>query len=329
MMGFFILKGVKMLKKAFLAVMGLAVNGLVFAGTMGPVCAPGNVTVPCEASRWELGVQALYLQSVYSSSKGYYQTPPTGALAGVNNPWDWGYNLEGSYHFNTGNDVKVNWMHFSDSVNNTNLSGTLLALTPQFSLSPQLNQAFHLIGENKLDQINLEMGQSANFGLVKKMRFFGGLQYAHIQANATQYFTTLTSFERFDNTDFKGFGPTVGIDYAYDLSNAFSLTAHGSGSVLYGTSRYSGGFVLQPSNLVYLSSYAKAHVMVPSLDAKLGMNYAYNMMQGVLNFEGGYQSTNYFNALQTQGLGGITGSIANSDYGLYGPYFGLKYLGNA
>ena len=52
------------------------------------------------------------------------------------------------------------------------------------------------------------------------------------------------------------------------------------------------------------------------------------MMQGVLNLEGGYMSTNYFNALQSQG-GAISGSLASSDYGLYGPYFGLKYLGNA
>jgi hypothetical protein len=317
-----------MLKKAFLAVMGLAVNGLVFAGTMGPVCAPGNVTVPCEASRWDLGVQALYLQSVYSSSKGYYQAAPTGDLTGINNAWDWGYRLAGSYHFNTGNDIKVDWMHFSDNPDRTNLVGSIITFQPPATVRVLANQAFHLIGETRLDQLNLEMGQIANFGLVKKMRFFGGLQYAHIQANATQYYTTLTPFERFDNTDFKGFGPTVGIDYAYDVSNAFSLTAHGAGSVLYGTSRYSNGFVLQPAGLVYSSTYAKAHVMVPTLDAKLGMNYAYNMMQGVLNFEGGYQSTNYFNALQSQG-GALSGSLANSDYGLYGPYFGLKYLGNA
>lgn len=313
-----------MLKKAFLAVMGLAVNGLVFAGTMGPVCAPGNVTVPCEASRWDLGVQALYLQSVYSSSKGYALAAPLGERVGVNNPWDWGYRIQGSYHFNTGNDIKVDWTHFSQDQTHVDLAGT--AIVPGVGILA--NQPYNLIGENAFDQLDIELGQLANFGLVKNMRFFGGMQYAHIKTNATNYFTTRTTIERFDNTDFKGFGPTIGIDYAYDLSNALSVTAHGSGSVLYGTTRYSNGFVLQPQGAVFSSTYAKAHVMVPTLDAKLGMNYAYNMMQGVLNFEGGYMSTNYFNALQSQG-GAISGSLASSDYGLYGPYFGLKYLGNA
>ena len=37
---------------------------------------------------------------------------------------------------------------------------------------------------------------------------------------------------------------------------------------------------------------------------------------------------NYFNGLQTQGLAGFTGSLTTSNYGLYGPYLGLKYVGN-
>ena len=135
---------------------------------------------------------------------------------------------------------------------------------------------------------------------------------------------------QFDNTDFKGLGPVIGIDYAYDLTNALSLTANGAGSILYGSGRFSNGLVGVPVNVVFASRYGSKKSMVPSFEAKLGLNYAYSMTQGVLNLAGGYQVVNYFNALHATGVAGILGTgITDSDFGLYGPYLGVKYVGSA
>ncbi len=60
-----------MLKNTTLAIFGLAVSGFTAAGTMGPLCTPENVTVPCEERKWDLGVQALYFQPTYTAYKGY------------------------------------------------------------------------------------------------------------------------------------------------------------------------------------------------------------------------------------------------------------------
>ncbi|MGL6029165.1 MAG: Lpg1974 family pore-forming outer membrane protein, partial [Legionella sp.] len=45
------------------------------------------------------------------------------------------------------------------------------------------------------------------------------------------------------------------------------------------------------------------------------------------NFEGGYHVVNYFDALQSQGQS-LTDGVSSVDYGLAGPYFGVKYVGN-
>lgn len=324
-----------MFKKTTLAVLGLAASGFASAGTMGPVCTPGNVTVPCEAQRWDLGVQALYMKVLTNADRAYqHNTLPFGGYGEVKNDWDWGYKLEGSYHFNTGNDVTVTWMHYKSDTSQPGFQGFI----PFSPLAAPLFTSYTAASENQLDQVNLVMGQHADFGLVKKMRFYGGLQYVNIRSDATYLYNQspvqlipqgITSVSQFDDSDFKGVGPVIGIDYSYDLTNSFSLTANGAGSILYGSSRISNGYLGAPVPLVLTSLYGSKKAIVPSLEAKLGLNYAYNMVQGVLNLEGGYQVVNYFNALQTIGVEGFAANVVtNSDFGLHGPYLGVKYVGN-
>jgi hypothetical protein len=324
-----------MLKKTTLAVLGLSVSGLVSAGTMGPVCTPGNVTVPCEAKQWDLGVQALYMKVIQSTDRAYLHTvEPVNGYGELKNDWDWGYKLEGSYHFNTGNDIVLTWMHYKNDTTQAGFSGFI----PYSPLALPLATTFAAANENQIDQINLVMGQHADFGLVKNMRFYGGLQYANIRSDITHLYNQspaalipsgITSVSLHDDSDFKGVGPVIGIDYSYDITNEFSLTANGAGSILYGSSRIFTGYVGAPVTAVLSSWYGSKKAMVPSLEAKLGANYAYAMAQGTLNIEGGYQVVNYFHALQTLGAEFPgTNVLSTSDFGLYGPYVGLKYVGN-
>lgn len=303
------------------------VAGVTTAGSMGPVCKSENVTVPCKTKLWDFGVQALYLKSVYGAEKAVLGSETT--RNEVKNNWNWGYRLEGSYHVNTGNDVTLNWMHFSTSTDPENLTETISI--PRF-IQPT-TAPFELVSRNRIDQVNAVMGQHSDLSVNDKLRVYAGLQYANIQSTATNYFSITVpipneSLSLFDNTDYKGVGPVMGVNYAYNITDLLSLTANGSGSILYGTNRYHAGFVLSPAGVILEQVYSRKKGVVPSLEAKLGLNYVYATSLFETNIQVGYQAVNYFNVLEAQSLQNFNNLVQSLDYGLFGPYFGLKLIGN-
>lgn len=320
-----------MFKKATITVLGL-VAGVATAGSMGPACTPGNVTVPCITNLWDFSGQALYLRSIFGPNKSVEAgTFPLNQE--IKSDWNWGYRLEGSYHFNTGNDITINWMHFSTSTDPTELAGILTI--PAVGL-PAIPAPFELVSRNRIDQVNAVMGQHVDLSMRDKMRFYAGLQYANIQSTSTNYYITeeipfiaSNPFSKFDNTDYKGFGPVVGIDYAFSITNALSLTANGAGSILIGTNKYHAGFVVSPTEAIVEQVFYRKKGIVPSLEAKLGANYALSTPIGVANIQAGYQVVNYFNVLLEQPFPNLAGPVRPTDYGVFGPYFGLKLIGNA
>jgi hypothetical protein len=331
------------LKKTAVAVLALG-SSAVFAGAMGPVCSAVNVTVPCESTAWDFAGQALYLQPSLSDTEGYYERSLVNNSTGVsqdfgrNAPWAWGFKLEGSYHFNTGNDLDLNWYHVNHS-STRNLAATrAIPLVDSATVTDTVSYgATSWTNDPHWDAVNLEFRQHVDFGEAKSIRFHGGIGYVRLTNSLTNVGSTTISstdanhsaaytYTRTANPTYNGFGPRLGADMAYDWGNGLGIYANGAAALFAGSSKFSTTRVDSLGNNLTLNGSRMA--VVPELEAKLGATYTYAMAQGDLSLDAGWMWVNYFNAQQNRFDVLNSGNSSEGNFGLQGPFFGLKWVGN-
>lgn len=326
------------LKKTAVAVLALG-SSAAFAGTMGPVCSAVNVTVPCESTAWDFGGRALYLQPAVGNdifgSENTVTINGSSASFGHNAPWNWGFMIEGSYHFNTGNDLNLNWYHLNRSSTRTLAASGPFAATigTLATLSTSFGETI-LSTDPHWDAVNIEFGQHVDFGENKSIRFHGGGQYARLTNSSTAAGSASVSgtllglfpvaiaetYSVASNPSYNGFGPRVGADMSYDWGNGLGIYANAAGALLAGSLKQSLSVGLGGTVPVTASASSSSTLVVPELEGKIGANYTYAMAQGDLTLDAGWLWINYFNVLNSD--------VNNGSFALQGPYFGLKWLGN-
>lgn len=301
-------------------------SSAIFAGTMGPVCNPGNVSVPCERSAWEIGGHALYLKPSYSNSLGYVGTQSSEVIPVVsyvkNAPeWHWGFEVEGAYYFNTGNDLNLNWYHLGD--NTTVVDADAIFGFGQRSMDPDTATIVP-----NWDAVNLEFGQQIDFGPFKNLRLHGGAQYARMKTNKIHTVRDPDGVQGDINNEvlqYTGFGPRIGADMSYGFVNGFGIYTNVAAAVLGGSSKFNStrANIFFPDAIIISAS---SNTVVPEIEAKLGVNYIHPLAQGLLTLDVGYMWLNYFQALPLMETT-ATNIASDSSFSLQGPYAGLKWVG--
>lgn len=258
-----------MFKKTAIAALVLGFSGAasaaMYAPAPAPACAAGNVTVPCEKSAWDLGVDALYLRA-----------DDTQFNATARPKMGWGFALEGSYHFGTGNDVTVNWSHFKKSTD-------LVTVTPAVAGTQDRATV-----ESKFDIVNFEFGQHVDFGENVDVRFQGGLQYVTAYDNLyTWEAAAAAANNNTSNLKLTGWGPRAGAKMTYNFGNGFGVYGDGNMALVMGkvetTTAANGG----------ASATATAYGSTLGYDAQVGVKYTHAMAQGDLTARLGWGGKHY------------------------------------
>ena len=307
------------LKKIVIAAFIFSSN-MVFANPINVTSTAGYVTIPCSSPAWDFGVQVLYLKPSYSNFN-YFGTniaSGTAQFFGLNYNWGWGFKVEGSYLFSTGNDLNFNWSHYNQRTSSLVPDNVLTALgVPVNSVLANI--------EPKWDAVNLELGQRVDFSEFKRLHYYAGFQYARVDTNALVLargdYLNISSVGR---VQYNGFGPRMGADFTYRWNNGFSIYAESAGALLVGTSSLSGRSSF-PSVDGATAIRALKTAIVPALEAKLGTTYTYTMSQGVLSLDAGWMWLEYFSS---ENMGSTLSKPMLSNFALQGPYVGLKWIGN-
>ncbi len=315
----------------------------VFAGVMGKTCSAGDVTVPCTSCPvWDFGIRALYLKPTTNIGQGsrWFIQGDNRLQQGVQPDWGWGFQLEASRHFGSGQDLTADWAHFnagSNSIYSPGLPVNYIDAAGVLKTITNIEAANNPVW----DQVDIAMGQQVDFGENKFIRLHGGFNYSRVGDNGYNSIQTLTDrdsvlYVRNLSSVFNGFGPRIGIDLNYESRSHWLIYGKGAMSILAGTNKSSYQVVqFEPNSTTEVStnSFTTNYgnpTFVSELDAKFGAMYSYMTRHGALSIDAGWLWAYYNGAMRAfKDTGNIVNdSFLPQDWGVQGFYLGVKYIGN-
>ncbi len=294
----------------------LCSTGAALAGGPDHACQTGVISLPCASTGWDLGIQALYLQQRDGTPAfiGFRQAGPYRNWVLDEPNWGWGFQLDGSYHFSSGNDVTLSWLRYHKKTSKTYSLGT----------TPAAVNTVPTVGKREWDMVNLVLAQMVNFGQHTSIRFFAGAQYNDYATHYSAQNYPAAGLRANGHFTFKGFGPRLGTDFNFKVVNGFSVYIMGALSLLAGDDC----FKLNVTNnaLVAAPNGSKIH-FIPEIEGKLGARYTIALAnrRGRIMLDAGYMWLDMRGTILLPSIPGF--AVAECNTSLQGAYFGVNWLG--
>lgn len=282
--------------------------------------------IPTQQPGFALSITGLYLQPS-ASNLGYavFTTPlplpaPNWQQKIVNPSYSGAFDLGLQYNLINGKEnVKLNWLHF------TSKDFAAASSTPQTSVGPSFyygpaEQFLLNTGANSTVKFNIDNGSLVFGHLINltdniQVEPFIGVSAAYLKENITNnYWGTDPVYGSYthavyENSTFTGFGPRIGVDGSYFITNRFAITGDIAGDLLAGTLNYSTDFTswtAYTGDSIHNSTPANTSManqnlyrIVPEVDAKIAMLYkvSFDKLGSELTLQAGYMYATYFNAI--------------------------------
>lgn len=309
------------LNKVLIASFIMANSGAVFSGTIGAD----------KTRNWVVGGHALYLKTqvgnngLQTTNHASEQDPSLVSTLGLTPGYSFGFQLEGTYHLTTDNDVSISWyrMRYSDSdTHYLEQPGDWPAPFSVYGQTTLSSGDATVKINNQWDAVNLEYGHRIQFVSNDNVRIHAGAQYARV-ADSTFFsgqlnFSGVNGFRQFNfQPAFNGFGPRVGLDVTHCFESHLTAYVNGAAAVLAGSQKDQSS-MSRVGN--YIKSYVNNTLVVPEVDGKIGMAYTHPLAQGELSLDIGWLWVNYMDALAAPVYPALLGNFAAQ-----GAYFGLKW----
>lgn len=345
-------------KRLVLALVAMSVSPLTFAGTYTPpVCTSHAVTIPCESTAWDVGFEVFWANATPDDLNYAYTTNIGDNAFSYKRQeveYQFGFELDVSMHFATGNDLTVRWERSHNDhrdnfvapltdtsrvITNYGVDGSLFfnsnkVVVPGDAVSSQYRYNF--------DAVNAEFGQHIDVGDDMDLRLHGGLQYARIDFTKTLQYTTAKGAQGSTNitnslvteSDFDGLGARMGLDADYYVGQGFGVVGRGAIGLIVGNiesqllaynDATGSGATLSGTGTAVLKeviNFESENVVVPTALIKAGVNYGNDMFYGHVNFEAGWRWEGYFQSIRF--VPNVAAEV--SSFTLAGPYLSVSYV---